>query len=178
MVYNASKQQQVDVATYKPLLHVIAQAESNGNYNAYFGNAGNTSVHFTAMTIRQVLDWQADYIAKGSPSSAVGRYQFLNTTLEGLVKEHNIGTGQVFNEATQDTLAALLVQRRGGEAYINHQISKQDFAANLAKEWASLPMMVGDHPEKSYYQADGLNKALATPQQVLAAVSAVQTIGK
>ena len=31
-------------AAYTPLLNVIADGESRGNYNAYFGNAGNRKV--------------------------------------------------------------------------------------------------------------------------------------
>lgn len=168
------RRQRVDVRSYQPLLQLIARAESKGNYNAYFGNAHNTKVRFTDMTIREVLAWQAEYVAKGSPSSAVGRYQFLNTTLESLVNEHNIDMSTKFNEGTQDTLAAHLLERRGGEAYVNQELSKQDFAANLAKEWASLPIVKGVHPEKSYYEGDGLNKALVAPKEVLRAVDEVR----
>lgn len=170
----ANKRLTVDTKSYQPLLGVIAQAESKGNYNAYFGNTHNTSVRFTVMTIAEVLEWQAAYVAQGSPSSAVGRYQFLNTTLESLVNERGIDTAATFDEKMQDSLAAYLLERRGSEAYINQELSKQDFAANLAKEWASLPMIVGDMPEKSYYESDGLNKALVKPGEVLGAVDAVR----
>lgn len=174
MVYDSGKRQRVDQQSYEPLLRVIAEAESKGNYNAYFGNASNRAVRFTDMTIQQVLDWQAAYVANGNPSSAVGRYQFLNTTLEGLVDEYNIERTAPFDEAMQDTLASYLLERRGSEAYVNQEITKHDFAASLAKEWASLPMVVGDAPEKSYYESDGLNKALVKPKEVLGAISQVQ----
>ena len=84
--YMASKRLTVDQQSYQPLLGLIGQAESRGNYNAYFGNAGNKKVQFTTMTIQEVLAWQDSYVRQGSPSSAVGRHQFLNTTLAGLVR--------------------------------------------------------------------------------------------
>lgn len=174
MVHSNGKRHRVDSKSYQPLLRVIAQAESKGNYNAFFGDAHNTSVHFTKMTIQEVLEWQASYVAQGSPSSAVGRYQFLNTTLEGLVDQYGIDRQSVFSEELQDKLATLLLERRGSEAYVNKELTRHDFAANLAKEWASLPMIAGEHPEKSYYEADGINKALVAPRDVLGAVDAVR----
>ena len=46
---------QVDPVSAKPLLDLIARVESKGNYNAYFGNAGNTSITFTEMSVDQVM---------------------------------------------------------------------------------------------------------------------------
>lgn len=171
--YMANKRLTVDQQSYQPLLGLIGQAESRGNYNAYFGNAGNKKVQFTTMTIQEVLAWQDSYVRQGSPSSAVGRYQFLNTTLAGLVKERAIDTTNRFDEAMQDSLAIALLERRGSEAYVNKELSKDEFAANLAKEWASLPRVTGEAPDKSYYDADGLNKALVQPKKVLDAVERI-----
>src|SRR5690348_10681694 len=58
----------IDPAAYRPLLNTIAEGESKGNYNAYFGNVGNATVQFTDMTIQQVLAWQEQYVADGSVS--------------------------------------------------------------------------------------------------------------
>ena len=164
---------QVDPVSAKPLLDLIARVESKGNYNAYFGNAGNTSITFTEMSIADVLSWQEDFIAAGHPSSAVGRYQIISTTLKGLVQQLNIDTNQPFNEAMQDRMAVALLERRGATEYVNNQIDEQQFAAELAKEWAALPRVVGDRPEQSYYAGDGLNKALVGVDEILRAVNAV-----
>ena len=164
---------QVDPVSAKPLLDLIARVESKGNYNAYFGNAGNTSIKFTEMSIADVLSWQEDFIAAGHPSSAVGRYQIISTTLKGLVQQLNIDTNQPFNEAMQDRMAVALLERRGATEYVNNQIDEQQFAAELAKEWAALPRVVGDRPEQSYYAGDGLNKALVKVDEVLRAVGGV-----
>ncbi len=173
-IHMQHKQTTVSPETYRPLLNLIAKAESRGNYNAYFGNASNTSIDFTSMTIAEVLDWQADYIKKGSPSSAVGRYQILNTTLSGLVDSHNISKDQRYDRTTQDDLAVKLLERRGSIAYVNNEISRTEFAASIAKEWASLPKSVGDNPDKSYYHADGLNKSLVQVGEVLDAIALIR----
>ena len=169
-----NKQASVDTKTYRPLLNLIAKAESRGNYNAYFGNASNNSIDFTSMTIAEVLNWQAEYIRKGSPSSAVGRYQILNTTLSGLVARHNISKDQRYDKKTQDELAVKLLERRGSIAYVNKELSRKEFAASIAKEWASLPKVVGDNPEKSYYHGDGLNKSLIQVDDVLDAIEPIK----
>lgn len=164
---------QVDPISAKPLLDLIARVESKGNYNAYFGNVGNTSITFTEMSVADVLSWQEDFIAAGHPSSAVGRYQIISTTLKSLVQQLDIDTNQPFNEAMQDRMAVALLERRGATEYVNNQIDEQQFAAELAKEWAALPRVVGDRPEQSYYAGDGLNKALVKVDEVLRAVGGV-----
>lgn len=163
----------VNPDTYGPLLQLIARAESNGNYNAYFGNAGNNAIDFTQMTITQVMAWQANYIRQGSPSSAVGRYQIINTTLEGLVRQRGIDTDRKFNHKTQDELAIALLERRGIEAYVNNELSRDEFAANLAKEWASFPKIVGPNPDQSYYHSDGLNRAHVRIDEVRQAIAVI-----
>lgn len=164
----------VDPESYKPLLQLIASVESKGNYNAYFSNARNTSIDFTNMSVAEVMQWQADFIAEGNASSAVGRYQIINTTLSGLVDKLAIDKKQKFDENTQDLLAIALLERRGSEQYINQELSREDFAANLAKEWAALPKMTGPDPTASYYASDGLNKSLVSPEKVLGAIDPIK----
>ncbi len=165
----------VDPATCKPLLALIAKAESKGNYNAYFGNAGNTDIKFTEMPVGEVIKWQQDFIAAGNASSAVGRYQFISTTLAGLVQQLHIDANQPFNEAMQDGLAIALLERRGATEYVNNQIDGRQFAAELAKEWAGLPKVLGDRPEQSYYAGDGLNRSLVRVDEVLQAVGKINS---
>ncbi len=172
--YMQNKRLVVDPSSYKPLLQLIAAVESKDNYNAYFGNARNTSVDFTKMSIAQVQQWQAEFIANGNPSSAVGRYQIVNTTLAGLVSRLNIDTNQKFDPETQDQLAIALLERRGSQEYINEELSREQFAANLAKEWAALPKVIGDNPADSYYASDGLNKSLVEVHKVLEAIEPIK----
>ena len=173
MIGSMNRQLAVDPVTCKPLLDLIAQAESRGNYNAYFGDASNTEVKFTEMSVAEVLDWQKAFVAQGNPSSAVGRYQIINTTLAGLVQELDLQGSEMFDEAMQDRLALALLERRGVVAYINGRIDAKQFAAELAKEWAGLPRILGDAPEKSYYAGDGLNAALVGVDEVLRVVGVI-----
>lgn len=171
--YMNHRELSVDPTTYRQLLDLIADAESNGDYNAYFGNAGNAKIAFTDMTIGEVLAWQTAFVADGNASSAVGRYQILNTTLEGLVDQLRLDSEQLFNEKTQDQLAIALLERRGSVAYVNQKMTSQEFAANLAKEWAGLPKMIGDNPQQSYYANDDLNRAQVGPNDVLDAIKPI-----
>jgi hypothetical protein len=168
-----NRRRTIDPMSYTQLLHLIAKVESKGNYNAYFGNARNSSIHFTAMTIAEVMKWQSDYVHQGSPSSAVGKYQIMGTTLAGLVKELSINTNQPFDQATQDKMAITLIERRGAEAYVNNELTREEFAANLAKEWAALPQVIGENPGDSYYASDGLNKSLISVGEVLMAIEPI-----
>ncbi|CAN5655969.1 hypothetical protein BH23PAT1_BH23PAT1_3090 [soil metagenome] len=148
------------------LLDTIAKGESNGNYNAYYGNVRNTDPEFTAMTVGEVLAWQSDFVKKGSPSSAVGKYQFIRPTLHSLVDELKIDQTARFDENLQDTLAVALLKRRGIDDYAKGNISREKFANNLSKEWAALPKVIGDKPNESYYAGDGQNKERVTVEEV------------
>lgn len=161
---------------YTNLLNTIAQGESKGNYNAYFGNAGNNKIDFTAMTVGEVLEWQASYVAQGSPSSAVGKYQFINTTLKGLLNEMGVNHAERFDANLQDRLAIRLLERRGVQDYALGRISREQLAHNLSKEWAALPRVIGGNPDSSYYDGDGLNKAHVKVDQVMAAIASLKPL--
>ncbi|RVJ15273.1 hypothetical protein CN184_31940, partial [Sinorhizobium medicae] len=80
----------------------------------------------------------------------------------------------------QDRLAYKLLVRRGYPEYIVGKISLVQFAENLAKEWASFPLLVATKGSEravrrgqSYYASDGLNKALVKPEKVEAVLKEV-----
>jgi muramidase (phage lysozyme) len=164
----------IDPAAYAPLLDTIAKGESRGNYNAYYAHANNTSLRFTDMSIAEVMKWQEEYVKQGSPSSAVGKYQIVRPTLAGLVKQLNIDTSLQFDEQMQDRMAIALLERRGSQAYAEKKLSREEFAANLAKEWAALPKVQGPNPEESYYAGDGLNKSLISIDEVFSALGPLE----
>lgn len=169
-----SGQVAIDPVSCRPLLDTIAKGESSNNYNAYFGNPGNASLRFTDMTIAEVMRWQEDYVRQGSASSAVGRYQIVRPTLAGLVARLKPDPQARFDEAMQDRLAIALLERRGGLAYVEKKLSRQQFAANLAQEWAALPKAVGDNPHESYYAGDGLNAARLSIEEVYQAIAHIK----
>lgn len=171
--YMQNRRLTVDPASYTSLLDVVAKAESKGNYNAYFGNASNSSVDFTKMSIAEVMQWQSDFVKQGNASSAVGKYQIIDTTLAGLIRQLGLDASQLFDKQTQDRLAIALLERRGAENYINNEITREEFAANLAKEWAGLPKIIGENPDKSYYASDGLNKSRVSISEVMKAIEPI-----
>jgi hypothetical protein len=72
----------------------------------------------------------------------------------------------------------LLLDRRGWDDCESGNMSAVDFADMLAREWASLPVQRDQRGAtrqltrgQSYYAGDGLNKASATPEEVLRAVN-------
>ena len=164
----------VDPASYTQMLNLIGRAESNDNYNAYFGNASNTEIKFTDMSIAEVMKWQADFVAQGHASSAVGRYQIINTTLSGLVNHLALDPNQKFDSIMQDRLAIALLERRGSVDYVTGQLTPQQFAANLAREWAALPRVIGGNdPNASYYAGDGLNASRTSVDEVMNAIEPI-----
>lgn len=175
-VYMDAKKLSVDPSSYKPLLDLIASVESKGNYNAHFGNPTNSDPQFTTMTLDEVQRWQRDFVAQGNASSAVGRYQFIDSTLSGLIAELDLDGTQKFDEATQDKFAVALLERRGSVKYINQELTPEEFAANLAMEWAALPKIIGENSNASYYAGDGLNSALVRKDTVLQAVQHIRPL--
>ena len=173
IVLNMQETQKIHTAD---LLNTIAKVESKSNYNAYFGNSNNTEVQFTSMTVRDVLAWQKQFVEQGNPSSAVGRYQFINSTLRGLVRELRIDENMKFDEALQDKLAARLLERRGIREYVDGKITREEFAHRLSKEWAALPRAIGENPEQSYYAADGLNKAQVSVDEMYVSIATVHKL--
>lgn len=166
ILYMSSSPPIISPKAYESLLNTIAKGESRDNYNAYFGNAGNTELRLTQMSVGEVLHWQEAYVKSGSPSSAVGRYQIIRPTLLGLVEQLKVDHGEIFDEMMQDKMAITLLERRGSVEFVHKKLSRDEFAASIAREWAALPKVIGNNPEQSYYASDGLNKSNITINEV------------
>ena len=150
------------------LKEVIGQAESGGNYNAIYGNATQSDIDFSKKTMAEILQIQKDHVASGQPSSAIGKYQFIQGTLKGLINELGMTGQELFTPEVQDKMFQQLLLRRGYNQYKAGEITLEQFQENLAKEWASLPK---DKTGLSYYEGDGLNKALITPEQLQSSIT-------
>jgi hypothetical protein len=127
----------------KPLLDLIAAGE--GGYTSINrGRAGDTPGGFpglTAMTISEIQAKQA------LAWNAVGRYQFIATTLKMAMDAAGISPAARFTPEVQDWLAiALLI---GGKRpklrdyLLGRDVSLDDAQTDLALEWASLPLPNG-----------------------------------
>lgn len=160
----------------RTLLDFIAKPESGGDYNVVYGGIkpkDRPKKPLVTMTIAQVLAWQ-DSIDKLYPSEAAGKYQIMEDTLRPLPPSAGLLPSDLFNEVNQDKLATVLLKRRGLDKYLVGVISAEDFANNLAHEWASLPMVSGPKKGRSVYAGDGLNKSHVSVDAFLAAVRAVK----
>jgi len=164
--------------TIKALLDFIAQPESRGNFNVVWGGIkpkDRPKRPLVQMTIAEVLAWQ-DSIDARYPSEAAGRYQIMEDTLRPLPLAAGLLPSDLFNEANQDALATVLLKRRGLDRYLAGGMSAEEFANNLAREWASLPLVTGPHRGRSYYAGDGLNKSHVSVEDFLAAVRACKPV--
>lgn len=165
----------------QPLLALLRKHESRGDYNAVWG--GIRSQHrpkkpLTSMTIREVLAWQ-DSIDRLYMSEAAGAYQILEDTLRGLYTKAGLTLDHKFDVAAQDKMAQQLLVGRGLIQYLEGKISTDTFCNNIAKEWASMPVVTQTtrgtrpiQPGQSYYAGDGLNKAHASVADLRSAVMA------
>ena len=110
----------------------------------------------TAMPLRDVLELQDELVDSGQPSGAVGRYQIIKKTMKSIINRNpkTFPLDRPFDEQTQEEMADILLDRRGFAKFEQGQITQEEMALELSKEWASLP-----NPEtgKSYYDGDGIN---------------------
>ena len=155
------------------------EAGSRG-YNANYRNnqnwilTGRTFDEVRALGRSQVTTYK-------ERSSAIGGYQFITATLDSLKSSLGLTGKELFDVAFQDDLAIALMIRRGLMKYLRGELSAEAFANNLAKEWASLPVVTpikGASRQlkagQSYYAGDGLNKALTTPGVVISHLRALK----
>jgi len=142
------------------LLDVIRQKESQGNYNIFAGDKPTTNRNLTNRTLNDVIRIQGQ--------KAAGAYQFKPKTLQTLMKDLQLTGKEKFTPELQDQLAMRLLERRGLNDYLSGNIDTPTFGLNVAKEWASLPVLAPTkgyrgrsvEPGMSFYEGYGSNKAL------------------
>ena len=172
-----------------PLLDFIGNKESEGydDISGLISQSRYPVKSLTQMTIQEVLDWQ-ESIDRFQLSEAVGRYQIMEDTLRGynndssagpgnpLYTRAGISAGDLFSPQNQDKMAIILLNQRGLQKFVDGEITREQFANNLASEWASLPLVTGPNAGRSKYAGDSAgNKALTTVQEFLNAIDAVKT---
>lgn len=175
----------------KPLLDFIGNVESAKGYNYEYGNK---PLDLSNMTIREVIKHQEKRKKEGVKSTAVGRYQFILNTLKSLVltdsgKEKNpkdLPLDAKFTPELQDKAATILLQRRGLDDFLAGRMSPEAFSIEVAKEWASMPLIgnmtvtrkneqgqeekVNLKRGQSYYSGVAGNKSLVDPDELLGVV--------
>lgn len=155
----------------KPLGDVISKGE--GDYDAvnrgYAGDTpqgidGLTGKEFKDFTIEQVLSMQDRWIY------AVGRYQFIPSTLRFAVKHSNLNLKTKFTNETQDILFSSLIlhKRPSVAAYLRGDHNLLGWALDdLSKEWASIEYRNG----RGYHDHVGGNRAKITREEVKVALN-------
>jgi len=136
----------------------------------------------TEYTISELLDAQKTW-AKNWRGSAAGKYQIIRKTLLGLVAQMGIPGGTHFTPDVQDRFGFQLLTNRGWQAFASRQVTPSAFALQLAKEWASMPVLSttqGAHRQvnrgESYYAGDGVNSAQKKADELEAILSEVLAV--
>ena len=158
----------------RPLMDLIAKGE--GDYNSvnrgYAGDTpggiqGITGQTFENYTVGQVMDMQR------SSLYAVGRYQFIPSTLRWAVRHSSVDELDMFTPEVQDRLMATLVifKRPAVGAYLRGDHDLLGWALNeLAKEWASIEYRNG----RSFYSVGG-NRAKIARTEVSAVLQDIKS---
>lgn len=174
---------------------VIGDDIHSGKRGKYF-EANDKPV--TQMTMDELLAYQKKLVnrttpdfGKGRGSSAVGRYQYVGTTLGERVREYrtdpekralmqsygiNFDETATFSPENQEALARYEVEEvAGGRAFREGKISQKEFTNNLSGTWASMQNYDGkgtyswqgaptnaQGPIENYY-ANGMNRYSNSP---------------
>ena len=160
----------------KNLLDAIGKGEAPKGYGQIYGGARGVpkGADVSKMTLNAVEALQATMVKNGSESTACGRYQFIRKTLLATVSEMRLTGKEVWRPELQDRMALHLIEKRGLGSFLAGKISREQFANNLAAEWASLPMVSGPKKGRSRYAGDGLNKSFHSVAEMLALLDALR----
>ncbi|WP_372836699.1 hypothetical protein [Puniceibacterium confluentis] len=157
----AKRQREIPVAagagSAAAVKHLIGWAEAGRKgYDAVqHGARKRPGKRPTQMTIGEIYQWIA--ATPGQPH-AIGRYQFIPSTLKSLVHELGLTRDTRFTDDVQDRLADILLEDAGYSAFLVGQISRHRFMNNLARIWAGFPTSTG----RSYYHGYAGNRAVIT----------------
>ena len=133
-------QQAMQLGAIRDLIGKV-ESDSSGGYNAVAG--GVYQGDLTNMTVGEVKQLQRQLMAQGKGSAAMGRYQFIASTLSEIVGKVGIKDEEKFDQAVQDKLADFLITTRGGYATYarnpNDPETKKRMMQALAGIWRGLP---------------------------------------
>lgn len=135
-----SWQRNAQEAAGRGILDLIGFAEGTDKGRGYnetlgYGKFTGGDVDLVNMTLREVRELQRKMLAhpdNSFNSSALGRYQIVGQTLDGLVKSLGLSWDEQFTPGLQDRMAMQLVRGRRGQG-----------VAGMRKEWASFEHLPG-----------------------------------
>ena len=106
----------------------------------------------TEMTLGEVFHW-----IRRTPGQqhAIGRYQFIPSTLAMLTDRAGVSLKTQFDPYLQDKLGIMLMRDAGYEKFLRGEMTLSKFMDNLAWIWAGLPLRNG----RSAYRGVAGNRA-------------------
>lgn len=139
------------------VLNFIARYESGGRYNALVGRNKNAALD--KMSIADVLKLQANMKAQGHESTAVGRYQYIASTLRNTVAKMGLNPNTtMFTPQTQDQIAIYTLRTECSlDKWLAGTLKDDQFLHNLSRIWAAIPDP--SRGGQSHYQGVGSNTA-------------------
>lgn len=137
------------------VLDLVAGPESRGNYNAWYRAADQNDLQLAELTVTEVRALRRRLV-RTNGGSAIGRYQIIDDTLDGLIVGMGLRGSERFTPALQDRMAMHLAREAGLEARLDGALSDERFAARLARVLAGLP---ADHSDRSRYAGIQGNRA-------------------
>ena len=102
----------IDLWRGSAVLDLVAGPESRGNYNAWYRAAHQNRLQLADLTVDEVRSLQTRLV-RVNGGSAIGRYQIIDDTLDGLVARMGLSGGERFTPALQDRMAMRARRRRG-----------------------------------------------------------------
>lgn len=149
------------------MLDFIASFEAPAGYDTLYGNNQHRySKPITQYTLNEWIRFGKNWDDLHG-SSAAGRYQFMNKTLEDIKRVLKLSGSEMMTPNFQDQLGWYLLRRRGADSWMRGEKSDEEFLHELSKEWAALPTPTTG---KSYYDGDGRNSACTTVANCLEAL--------
>jgi len=165
----------IDLWRTNAVLDLVASPESRGNYNAWYRAAHQNALQLADLTVGEVRALQRRLVRENG-GSAIGRYQIIDDTLDGLVARMGLTGEERFTPALQDRMAMQLARDAGLGDWIEGRVSDERFAANLARVWAGLP---SDRRGRSFYAGIQGNRATIGWSTLVASLRGIRadTIG-
>lgn len=161
---------------YKKLQDLVSNAEGTDDARARqegfdsgydvpfgYGNYLEPDKPLTEMTFREIKAYQRRLTnatkgtfgtrkGKNLGTSAVGKYQFIAPTLEGLRTKLGYKLSDTFSPEVQDRLFAELMREAGVEKLTQNKMSREKFQERLSLRYPSIPLpgkSAGSDPDQS-----------------------------
>jgi len=154
------------------VLDFIASVEAiNGAYNSVARKGKNKTRLIKGLedaTIGTVYKFQTELKTKNDNwSDAVGRYQYIQSTLRAMVEKMGLNTITTrFSPETQDSIATFHMRSECNlDSWINNNVSDTKFLESLSRIWAGVPSP--SKGGKSYFKYDNANTSLANALGIL-----------